>query len=155
MTDTDRGTPGARSGPEGGIEVGRPGSGRRLGFVSADLERLPGSRLHISVTLRNREREVRAEAEGVGGTMVELRLAAEATLEAVTKALEGSDLLELIGLKTVHAFDTDLVLAAVRTHDDPGHTLVGAVPVEDDAPRAAVIATLDAVNRVVGPRLDG
>lgn len=123
--------------------------GRRLRFVSVELERLPGSRTRISVTLDDAGETFREEAEAVGGSQVELRLAARATLSAIGSALGRPDFVRLVGLKQVHAFDADIVLVAVRTADRPGRRLVGAVPVEDDPCRTAAVATLDAVNRVL------
>lgn len=134
----------------------RPGTtrdGRRLHFVSADLERLPGSRLRITVTLSDQGTDHRGESEGVGDRQVELRLAARATLDAVGGALDHPDFVELVGLKQIHVFDADLVLVAVRTADDPSRRLLGAVPVDDDPCRTAAVATLDAVNRVIAPEL--
>lgn len=136
---------------------GPTGSGRgrerRLQFASADLERLPGSKLRISVALSDGGRRHEGQAEGVGGRQVELRLAVQAALDAVGAALDRPGFIRLVGLKQVHAFDADLVLVAVRTEDEPGRRLVGAVPVDEDPCRAAALATLDAVNRVAGPEL--
>lgn len=139
-----------------GREIGTsttPSSGERLRFVSAEVDRLPGSRVRITVTVSHRGREARGESEGVGDRQVELRLAARAALEAVGAALGRKGYLELVGLKQIHAFDADLVLVAVRTADDPNRRLVGAVPVDGDPGRTAAVATLDAVNRVVGAEL--
>lgn len=145
----DAGPPpdGTAEGSDDGVE------GRRLRFVDVELERLPSSAIRIGVTLADRGEEYVGEAEGVGGRVVELRLAAEATLEAVGVAVEPSNQMRLVGLKEVHAFDADLVLVAVRPDSGPGHRLVGAVPVTDDAWSAAVKATLDAVNRILGREL--
>lgn len=148
-----KGTP-PRSSPSprprsGGGEAGE----RRLRFLSADLERLPGSRLRITVAVSDRGTEHRGESEGVGDRQVELRLAARAALEAVGEALGGRRRFGLVGLKQIRAFDAELVLVAVRTDDDPGRRLIGAVPVDDDPCRTAAVATLDAVNRVVASDL--
>lgn len=131
------------------------GDERRLRFVSADLDRLPGSRLRITVTLSDEGTEHRGESEGVGDRQVELRLAARAALDAVGAALGRPGFVELVGLKQIRAFDAELVLVAVRTADDPGRRLLGAVPVDGDPCRTAAVATLDAVNRVVARDLAG
>lgn len=150
-----KGTPARPSPSVGPGSGGRSADERRLRFLSADLERLPGSRLRITVALSDRGAEHRGESEGVGDRQVELRLAARAALEAVGEALGGRRSFELVGLKQIRAFDAELVLVAVRTDDDPGRRLIGAVPVDDDACRTAAVATLDAVNRVVAPDLPG
>lgn len=146
-TDTPRGETSDASVETGAIE-------RRLRFVSTETQQLGGSRIRIVVTLACDGRKHRAETEGVGGDVVELRMAADATLDAVSDALDRPDFVELVGIKLIHAFDSDLVLVAVRTGDQPRRRLLGAVPVQGNQYRAAAAATLDAVNRIVGSRLD-
>lgn len=125
----------------------------RLRIASVDGARKPGSKLRITVMLERDGRELSARAEGVGTELVELRLAAEATMKAVEKMLGRPDYLRLVGVKLVHAFDADVVLVALRTSDSPSRQLVGAAPIVEDGPRATAAATLDAVNRVLEPEL--
>jgi hypothetical protein len=150
--------PGGTDAPDGagGAGAGEESEGRdgpRLQFLGVDTERLPTSGIRIAVHLANRDEEFQGESEGVGTRVVELRLAAEATLEAAGRAVGRPDSLRLVGLKEIHAFDSDLVLVAVRDEDGPVRRLVGAVPVTEDPCSAAVRATLDAVNRVLAPEL--
>ena len=132
--------------------VARP---RRLKLARVDREALSGSRILLRVALDDGQMEHVREAEGLATPIMELRLAAEAALEATAGALGEEGWLDLVGVKLLHAFDADVILIAVRTEDEPGRKLVGAVTcAPEDRTRAGVAATLDAVNRVVGPRLD-
>jgi len=142
-----------RKGDESTGERTQRRDGPRLQFLGVDLERLPTSGIRIAVRVADGEEEFRGESEGVGTRLVELRLAAEATLEAAGRAIDRPDSLRLVGLKEIHAFDSDLVLVGVRDEDGPVRRLVGAVPVTEDSCSAAVRATLDAVNRVLAPEL--
>ena len=121
-----------------------------------DVERIPeaGSRIRIRVGVELDGVRRQEDAEGLETPIMELRLAAEATLAAASAAVEDPDWLELVGVKLLHAFDADVILIAVRTADEPGRKLVGAVPATvGQRTWAAVSATLDAINRVVGPKL--
>jgi hypothetical protein len=76
---------------------------------------------------------------------------AEATLEALHRAASTGHRFELLGVKTVRAFDETVVLAQVAVVAGRGPTrLVGAAMGDDDQPRAAVLAVLNATNRVLG-----
>lgn len=126
----------------------------RLRVVDVERIREAGSRIRIRVSVELEGVRRMEDAEGLDTPIMELRLAAEATLAAATATLEDPDWLELVGVKLLHAFDADVILIAVRTADEPGRKLVGAVPATvGDRTRAAVSATLDAINRVMGPRL--
>lgn len=130
----------------------RPGP--RLELISAEVDRDASSQVQVVVTLSLSGREHRGEAEGVGSDLYVLRLAARATIRAVEAVLARSDYLRLVGVKRVRAFDADVALAAVRVSDDPSRQLLGAVPIDDRLVRSGVTATLDAVNRVLGPELE-
>lgn len=128
----------------------------RLRLVDAQAERDASSGLAVTVELAWKGQIHAGSARGVGASLVELRLGAEATLEALCLCAGDPDFAHLVGVKTVHAFDSQVILVGVRCRAAPGSNLVGAVPVEDrDAIRTAAAAVLDAVNRVVGPVLSG
>lgn len=91
------------------------------------------------------------ERRGTGTGVVELRLAVEATLDALEEAVPRAPRLELVGVKSVHAFDADAVMVGLRRGSpDEGTRLLGCVPVGASPARAAATATLDAVNRILG-----
>lgn len=108
----------------------------------------------MAVTLELDGARVVGEAEGIGTETIEIRLAAEATLSAVEKVLQTSGRLGLVGVKRVHAFDADVVLAAIRSPELSTKQLLGAAALGDHDPaQGAAAAVLDAVNRVLGPEL--
>lgn len=121
--------------------------GRRLRLASVTAKRDDSSRRHVEVVLERRGREWTGSAEGVGGPQVELRLAAEAALEAVNGSVGAMVPFRMVGVKSIRAFDGDLVLVGLRGQDQPGRRLVGAVPVTGSPARAAAAAVLDALNR--------
>lgn len=120
----------------------------RLRFVEARLERERGSRVAVIVTLALEEEEFEGRTEGVGLEVVELRLAAEATLEAIAAAVGGHEF-RLLGIKKLRAFDADVVLAVLRDNEGNGSRFVGAVPVRSTSIAGAATAVLDALNRTL------
>ncbi|HKK26989.1 MAG TPA: hypothetical protein VKB18_02805 [Gemmatimonadota bacterium] len=128
----------------------------RLRLVAVERDELSGSRIRLRVCLEGPRGDHATEAEGLDTPIMELRLAAEATLAAAGGALGDDSWLELVGVKLLHAFDSDVILIAVHTEDHPDRKLVGAVPSDPNGrTEAAVKATLDAVNRVLEPHLSG
>lgn len=121
--------------------------GRRLRLASVTAHRDDSSSRRVEVVLERRGREWTGTAEGVGGPQVELRLAAEAALEAVNGSVQSMVPFRMVGVKSIRAFDGDLVLVGLRGPDRPGRRLVGAVPVTGSPARAAAAAVLDALNR--------
>lgn len=107
--------------------------------------------MRIVVELEGEDGRHVGEVEGVGTGAMELRLAAAATLEAIRRAAPRAEGVRLVGMKTVRAFDADLVLAGLRSPWDGGQRLIGAVPARGDADRAAAAAVLDALNRALHP----
>jgi hypothetical protein len=136
--------------------AGGGGGEDRLRLVDVRTERDASSGLAVSVELEWEGRAHTGAARGVGSSTVEIRLGAEATLEALCACTEDPDFARLVGVKTVHAFDSEVILVSVRCRAAPGRNLVGAVPVEGrDRTRTAAAAVLDAVTRVAGPALAG
>lgn len=114
------------------------------------MERAPGSEIRVRVRLAVDGDEFVGEERGTGAGIVELRLAVEATLSALEEAVPDGPHLEQVGVKSVHAFDADAVMVALRVNGPDGKSLLGCVPVGASAGRAAAAATLDAVNRILG-----
>lgn len=119
------------------------------------MERAPASRLRVRVRLSADDEDYAVERKGTGTGVVELRLAVEATLDALEQAVPKAPRLELVGVKSVHAFDADAVMVGLRRDGHDGSRLLGCVPVGTSPARAAATATLDAVNRILGrPHLE-
>lgn len=148
----------APSGQEsaGGAGEATPAAERRVRLVDVQADRDASSGLTVTVELEWEGEIETAEAHGVGTSTVEIRLGAEATLEALCRIAGEEGFVRLVGVKTVHAFDSEVVLVSVRSEAAPGRNLVGAVPVEGrDPTRTAAAAVLDAVNRWLGAALAG
>ena len=104
----------------------------------------------ITVRLDWADREWLGHAEGTTAEMV--RLAGEATLDAVTQIVAGAVDLELLAVATTDFGDASVALAQVRF--GPGEVLVGSALLGDvDRRLAAVRAVMDAINRRLEPLL--
>jgi len=89
------------------------------------------------------------EAGGLASQAGELRCAALACLQAIGRAIPDSGL-DLVGVKAVRAFDATVVIASLATQGRmDGPRVVGSCLVQEDAPRGAALAVLNATNRVL------
>jgi hypothetical protein len=125
----------------------------RLRIATVEPTRHRGSSVEITVRLEGPKGTHEASRQGVGGEQVELRMVSLATLDAVHEAVDRTGWIQFLGIKTVRAFDREIVLVSVRAKDEPARHLVGAVPHEVDRHRTAAAATLDAVNRLLEQEL--
>jgi hypothetical protein len=83
--------------------------------------------------------------------MGDLRVAAEAALHALENFAGGALAFELAGIKALRAFDANIVIVAVGLRKGEGPTrLLGSYLAEQDPVRAAVVAVLNATNRILG-----
>jgi hypothetical protein len=90
-------------------------------------------------------------ADGVGSALGDLRLAADAALRALETFSKGELAFELVGVKTMRAFDANIVIVSVIVLRGAGpQRLLGCHLAEDDALRGAVVAILHATNRTLG-----
>jgi hypothetical protein len=93
---------------------------------------------------------------GQSSAFGDLRIAAEATLDALRQGGTEPGRFEMVGVKDVRAFDAHVVIVSVIASFDGGPTgvrLVGAAFAEDaDASRGAVLAVLNATNRIIARR---
>ena len=111
--------------------------------------RTPSGVCRAEVVLVAQGREpMRGCAEAAVSDAGELRVAAEAALRAIECACVGVRL-ELLGVKCMRAFDAMVVIVAIAAQrDGTPLRLLGCVQVHDTLDRAAVLAALDATNRV-------
>jgi hypothetical protein len=95
------------------------------------------------------------EAEGTQTKQGELQAAASATVNAAASAVEGRLGLELRGVKAVRAFDAWVIVACVTARAKGLNLrLLGVSPSSgSDTSRGAVMAVLDATNRVLAKYL--
>lgn len=139
------------SGPRttGGVDEPRRS---RLRFTNFRFERTPSGRCsaHVELEWLAGER-VTGRADGIVSPLGDLRVAAEATIRALEAFARGTFTLELIGVKTMRAFDANVVMVSVQANTNDGQRrLLGCHLSEDDLMRGAVVATLQATNRVLG-----
>jgi hypothetical protein len=124
----------------------------RLRFTGFEFDRTPTGRCSAMVELEWVPGESGVgRAEGVASQLGDLRVVAEATIHALDHFLRGTATVELLGIKTMRAFDASIVMVSVlATTNDGQRRLLGCHLCEDDPLRGAVIATLQATNRVLG-----
>ena len=124
----------------------------RLRFAGFDFRKMPSGLGSAAVTLewKGTEKYV-GRAEGVSSAFADLRLAVEATLKALADFTRHKETFELVGVKTVRAFDANVVMISViAKRDGKPIQLVGCRIADGDPLRSAVLATLQATNRLLG-----
>jgi hypothetical protein len=132
------------------------GEGARLRLVRCWLEQRPAARSRVAVEFDGPGLSAPLVCEQEGATCPggDLRLAARATLDALTQATKGSVHFDLVGVKPSRAFDTNLMLVAVMVHVNGVHTKALGVAVDEhNTVLATERATLQAVNRFGSPNL--
>ena len=124
----------------------------RLRLDDVRIATIDGERCRARVSLTGRDSVPRtAEAEGPASPAGRLRSVAEATVAALTQHVQSGLTVELLGIKSLRAFDNTLVVASVMVRW-AGHSerVVGSCIQTVENPRGAALATLDATNRLVG-----
>jgi hypothetical protein len=125
------------------------GPRRRVRFVDASREE---NEHGATITVRLEWKDVVhvGSATGERGSVVELKTAAAAALDCLEK-LSGQSLgLRIIGVKTVQAFDSTLMVASIMRTEGSPQRLVGAVIASGDPRRSAALAVLSGLNRTLG-----
>lgn len=117
--------------------------------VAAEISRDRGWNSVVEVVLERGGRTASARRNAVGEEAVLFRCAAETTLAALDDLLGSPERFALVGAKRIHAFDSAVVLACVRTLTGRPRKLIGCVPVGDDAILAVARAILHATNRIL------
>ena len=125
---------------------------QRLRLLQFTFTRTPHGRCHAEVEFEWLEGErISGKADGIASTLGDLRLPADATLRAIEAFARGAVQLELIGVKSMRAFDDTVVIVSVLLRNGGEVTrLLGCALAGDDLLRGVVVATLQATNRVVG-----
>lgn len=132
--------------------IGGPLSGERLRFKDFEFQRLPSGRCRAKVVLTWADgRQFTGESEGVISQAGELRCCAAATVRALERVVQPRLGFELLGVKAVRAFDAVVVIVSLSARQETrASRLVGAYLAEDDPPRGAALAVLNATNRILG-----
>lgn len=126
-----------------------PGPRRRVRLIS--VERLDEHRrVTIKVGLEWKGTVHTGDASAEKGSAIELRTTARAAVDALER-LTGEELnFRIIGVKMIHAFDSDLMVASLIRPGADEKPLVGAVVVSTDRLHAVATAVLSALNRKLG-----
>jgi hypothetical protein len=132
-----------------------PDMEERLRFAQFVNTQLPDGHCRIRVELTHPTIGVHTgQCEGLGSETGVLRCAAQACVDALGGAVDGKLRLELLGVKAVRAFDSTVVIVALLVEGETApRRVVGSCLTEDDPPRAAALAVLNATNRLLGNRL--
>jgi hypothetical protein len=129
---------------------------RRLRLVALRAQRFPSGQCRAEVELQRQDGEiVLGVRDGPAIALGDLRIVAEATIEALHRATRSELRFELLGVKTVRAFDETVVLAHIGVVAGRAPVrLVGAAMGNTDLTRATVLSVLNATNRILGNASD-
>jgi hypothetical protein len=127
----------------------------RLRFNNFRFARTPAGICSAEVELEWMDGvRVAGKATGPSSPMGDIRVSADATLRALESFSGGTLSFELAGIKALRAFDANIVIVAVtlRQADDGDgpKRLLGVYLAEHEPVRGAVVAVLNATNRVLG-----
>ncbi len=123
----------------------------RLKFSDFDFATLPDGRCRARVELHlGDQAQFEGTSEGLASPTGELRCAAQAAVLALEQAVEGKVELELLGVKSVRAFDSTVVIVSLACQQEESHRVVGSCLAEGQLPRGAALAVLNATNRMLG-----
>src|SRR5581483_11656898 len=123
----------------------------RLRFADFSFSRTPSGQCSTEVSLEWDSRMYVGRAIGQSSPLGDFRVAAEACLRALEDFAKGAMHFELLGIKHVRAFDSNLLIVSVSLREDSQTTrLVGCYLAETDTRRGAAMAVLNATNRVLG-----
>ena len=149
----EHGLDGERLGVELVVRLSRvPQQRVRLLDVGRSVQ--PDGRVSVDVELEWAGEHFHGRAEDAGGEAIELRTAAAAALTALRAVARGPLDARIVGVKSVRAFDADLVVVSVVQASAPARSLVGTASGTGQPTRAAAMAVLQALNRVMGNYLE-
>ena len=124
----------------------------RLRFTDFRFLRTPAGHCSAEVELEWVEGvRVVGKATGQSSEMGDLRVAAEGALRALENFSGSALKFELIGIKLLRAFDANVIIVSIGVKRGEGPPrLIGCYLAERDPVRGAVVAVLNATNRVLG-----
>ena len=130
--------------------VDSPPKTERLRFGSFTFTRSPAGRCTVQVELEYSGKRFIGRTEGQSSPIGDLRLGAEAAMQAVESFAQGRLGLELMGIKLVRAFDANVVVVSCTQRSARGTRLVGCYLADRDPVRGSALAVLNATNRILG-----
>ncbi len=130
--------------------VDTPQKTERLRFGSFAFTRSPAGRCTVQVELEYGGKRFIGKTEGQSSPIGDLRLGAEAAMQAVESFAQGRLGLELMGIKLVRAFDANVVVVSCTQRGARETRLVGCYLADRDAVRGSALAVLNATNRILG-----
>lgn len=122
----------------------------RLHFGAFTFTRSPAGRCTAQVDLEYDGRKFSGKCEGQSSPIGDLRLGAEAAMNAIDTFSQGALGLELLGVKLVRAFDANVIIVSCAQRSARSTRLVGCYLADRDTVRGAALAVLNATNRVLG-----
>src|SRR5690348_6894308 len=123
----------------------------RLRFADFSFSRAPSGQCSAEVSLEWESQMFVGRSIGQSSPLGDFRVAAEACLRALEDFAKEAMHFELLGIKHVRAFDSNLLIVSVSLREDSQLTrLVGCYLAETDTRRGAAMAVLNATNRVLG-----
>ncbi|MES2180104.1 MAG: hypothetical protein V4550_19765 [Gemmatimonadota bacterium] len=122
----------------------------RLRFTDFASTKTRTGEVTCTVHLALGERSIAGTASGQGSPSGDTRLGAEATLRALETFTGNTFAFELIGVKVVRAFDTNVVITSIIQRSAEGtERLLGCYLAGGDPVRGAAIAAMNATNRTL------
>jgi hypothetical protein len=125
-------------------------SRQRVAFVGVKRSEAPDMHVRVQVTLEWEGQHFEADATGEKGNVIELRTAALAALSAIERVSDQRIEVRLGGVKQVRAFDNELMVVSLYRPGPDFQKYLGVALVGTDPLRAAALAVLHALNRVLG-----
>jgi hypothetical protein len=123
----------------------------RLRFSDFSFTRTPSGQCSAEVSLEWDNMVFSGRAIGQSSPLGDFRVAADAALRALEDFAKDAMHFELLGIKHVRAFDSNLLIVSVSLREGTELTrLVGCYLAESDTRRGAAMAVLNATNRVLG-----
>lgn len=127
---------------------------RRVRLVNARLARGADTSTQAEISLEWEAVEYHGKASGIGRGAIDLRVCAQAALEALHSLLGGRMTFRIIGVKSVKAFDDSVAIVSLGVNDPEtgqDRRLIGtALAADGNIPQGVAKAVLNATNRVLG-----
>lgn len=130
-------------------DVNAPAREIRVRFNNFKFARTQTGQCSAEVTLEMDGTLHHGKSSGTSSPLGDLRVSAEACLRALA-AFAGADGFELMAVKHVRAFDSNLAIVSISHRQGAAmYPLVGCYLAKEDVCRGAAIAVLNATNRIL------